>query len=173
MAPDSFGPGKDQAACEKIKRSRELLNRISAILKPYVEEIIRPLVLREMGFFQGLTEEEKQSFMSAEIEEEISDAVVDDLKSFVKSWIETFLCGQPSCDGIYYIEARKISDAMLPPLNEKDATAFQDQFITNASYLDDSQAVTILRQIRASLPDGKILPDEMVELFALWRVKIV
>lgn len=202
MAPNLFGQhGKDY---EKIRKSQELLNRIFAMLKPHVEEIIRPLLLREMGVFQGLTEEEKQyfaalpesaswsaeyremfrewkeavlnaqPFTSEEVEEEIGGAVKYEVCELIKSWSGTFVLGKLSDDGIYYVEAQKISDAMLPALDEKTLTLVCEQFVSYASYLDGSQFMDILRHVRSSLPAGKVLPDEMVELLALlFHVKIV
>ncbi|MEK7131209.1 MAG: hypothetical protein AAB797_00545 [Patescibacteria group bacterium] len=186
---------------EDIKKAKELLSRIYAMLKPLVENLVRPLVLQELANpSQQLTDEQKQAFTALpddglsdrgkellneykqavfnlqpltneEMEEEASGAVAEELQMLVNGWIEMFLCGKPSCDGSHYIQANTIDDAMLPPLQKDGREAFQEQFMN--TILDESQVLAILRQLRASLPAGKVLPDEMVELLTQWRVKIV
>lgn len=184
-----------------IKRT-ELLSRIYTMFRPLVENLVGPLILRELANSPQPTEEQKQEFValpedgltpeakkrfrewkqevlnlrpltSKEMEEEVSGAVSEELEILVGAWVQTFVCGQPACDGWHYIQVNTIDDAMLPPLNKEIREAFQEQFMN--TILDESQVLAILRQLRASLPAGKVLPDELIELLALsfWSVKIV
>lgn len=197
----SSGLGGGSQTAEELTKARKLLSRVYAMLKPLVENLVRPLVLQELvNPSQELTDEQKQAvealseaglsywgkkflrelkqavvnpqpLTNEQMEEEADGAVATELEMLVNGWIETFLGGKPSCDGSHYVQANMIDDAMLPPLNKDGQEGFQEQFMN--TILDESQARIILRQARASLPAGKVLPDEMTELLTLWRVKIV
>lgn len=192
------GPAQTQ---EELMRAKELLSRIYAMLRPLVENLVRPLVLQQLANpSQELTKEQEQMFMdlpedgltqegkelfrelkqgflspkpltNEEIEEEVNGAVVDEMELLVNGWFKMFFCVKLVCDGLRYVQANTIDDAMLPHVDKDSHEAFQKQFMN--TILDESQALAILRQARASLPVGKVLPDEMVKLLALWRVKIV
>jgi hypothetical protein len=184
------------------KRTQKLLSRIYAMLEPLVKNEIKDSILKDFtSQCPELTDEEKQhlatisenglseeakEFLDAlkrdelsvkqltkqEIDESIKEIALEELKMLVNYWIEMFLDIQQSCDGWRYIRVRTISDAMLPPLSKESEKIFQDQCMLT-DYLDTYQVLSILRKLRASLPSGKVLPDEMVELLAFWRIKIV
>jgi len=143
-------------------RKAELILYIKTMLKPLVENLVRPLVLRELA----------NSPLTSKEMEEVSDVVEMEAGFLLYAWMQTFVCGQPACDGWHYVQANMIDDAMLPPLNKNSSQVFQEQLL-NTDYLDEAQALDILRQLRASLPAGKVLPDELIELLVIWRVKIV
>lgn len=182
---------------KKEKKHLKLVKRLEKFFRPFVEKQLRSLIENEMR--QPLSDEEAgmvkeilkrfppkdlsndvqprseavfPAFTPEEIEKEVKAVVAEETKAFVLAWFQTFWlsCKLPY-GGTRAIDARTIDDSMLLPLSEGIARVFEQSLA--AGFLNTAQAREVLRQTRASLPAGKILPDEIVELLELNGFKVV
>jgi hypothetical protein len=72
--------------------------------------------------------------------------------------------------GLALLRADQLDDAMLP--QGDDVNEYFDQFFAE-SPIDGDLAREVLRSVKKSLPDGKRLPEDVVEFFGLRKIYVV
>lgn len=100
---------------------------------------------------------------SEQIEAEAAERVDETTDRLVATWLECISLGNPyDVYGGSELDVATVGDDMLPPIGPELAAAFDESF---ASFdLTPDEARGILRAVRATLPAGKRLPDDAVEI---------
>lgn len=184
------------------KRMGELKDILRDLFHPFVKRLVRSAVEKEMAnmpevikvikkeikkeglfFPEGLSAEGREAFRQKmekilddpnpqPLSREETDNMVEEEAEMttillVDIWLNALSLSSES--RVIYLKT--IDDAMLPGLNEDVDQAFNQSFAQ--SFLSAEQAHEVLRQVRASLPPGKILPDQAIDFLTLAGVEIV
>ncbi len=122
--------------------------------------------------FNALVETFKnpQPFLSEIVENDLCVTIVEETKQLITAWLEVL---NLNTRYMMYctLKSNSLDEAMLPPMKEEITRAFEECF-TNTR-LDPQTAREILRQVRASLPQGQRLPDAARELLLLNGITVI
>lgn len=122
-----------------------------------------------------------QPFTADEIVKIVAEEVDTECGQLVSNWLNAYFLADDDENGDWKVAAKDIDDAMLPPMNFvlthgfPDGQTAEDLFVEccGQGHLDADASRAVLRQVRASLPPGQLLPAEAVEFLALEGVIIV
>lgn len=185
-------PGGDAAA----KRAAELVANIHVLVHKHTEPFVRdraeeqakalasdPEALREVlralakqvRDDGGTLDDIRQAVTQAkraltDVDVLIMMATVEVVPTITGAWMQTLMVRVRPGKGLALLRADQLDDAMLPPGD--DVNAYFDQFFAE-SPIDGDLAREVLRTVKKSLPDGKRLPDDVVEFFGLRKIYVV
>lgn len=185
-------PGGDAAA----ERAAELVANLHVLVHKHAEPFVRdraseqakaltqnPEALREV--LRALGKQVRDDGGSwAEVKEAMKEArkvltnvdalilmaTVEVVPTIVAAWMQTLMTRVRPGKGLALLRADILDDCMLPPGD--DIAGYFDQFFFE-SPLDADTAREVLRSVRQSLPDGKRLPEDLVEFFVLRKIYVV
>ncbi len=101
----------------------------------------------------------------------VQETIDREVGRLVSAWLSILHLAAGNCyAGRTLLDLASLNDAMLPELRSDLLATFDDCFAP--FYLTPDDARVVLRIVRAALPLGKRLPDEAVEILALWHVAI-
>lgn len=98
---------------------------------------------------------------SPELERVCQMAVEEGVPAVVLGWSNALHAAASESNGIRWLRLSLLDDCMLPK-NDDDADLVFSLHFPPYEVVNEELARDILRRIRASLPPGKVLPDEMV-----------
>ncbi len=185
-------PGGDAAA----ERAAELVANIHVLVHRHAEPFVReraeeqakafasdPEALREVlralakqvrdggGTLADVKEAITQAKRAlTDVDTLIMMATVEIVPTVVGAWMQTLMVRVRPGKGLALLRADQLDDAMLPAGD--DVGEYFDRFFAE-SPIDGDLARDILRSVKTSLPDGKRLPEDVVEFFGLRKIYVV
>lgn len=150
---------------EKAEMEAEM-NRVRALPDDDFNKEEKDTVINTLKLLGALA----QMFTPEEIAEEVENAVDEEATKLASAWTSVMLLSADKiANGV--INIRIFNKAvMLPLMDPKMSDAFDRSF---HGYLNPQNAYDILRQVKQSLPDGQVLPDEMIERLSENNVIVV
>jgi hypothetical protein len=110
---------------------------------------------------------------TAVTEEIVGMALLESAPKVVASWANTLAIYASRGGGLAWLRTSMLGDDMLPANDAECDEAFTEDF-NEDSPIDGDTARAILRDIRASLPAGKALPEDMIVALDLaWGIVVV
>jgi hypothetical protein len=116
--------------------------------------------------------------------EDVANAIVEESQNecaqLVRNWLNAYFYADDDVNGNRTVPVSRIDDAMLPPLDfvmtrgYPDGKTGEQMFAECCNMTLDAEATrAVLRQVKATLPSGKAMPDEAIEFLRLEDVFIV
>ena len=102
----------------------------------------------------------------AAVEELVGMALLEAAARVVASWTDALVLFASRRDGLSWVRASMLGVTMLPVGDKECTEAFVAAFRED-SPIDANTACAILRDVHASLPAGKALPEDMVAVLDL------
>ncbi len=106
------------------------------------------------------------------VDEIVRMAIAEVVPHIVASWANALSVFASRSGGLVWLRLSLIGDDMMPKGDKAGDAAFAEVF--DDSPVDAEVVRNVLREIRASLPAGKVLPDEMVDALDLaWSIIVI
>jgi hypothetical protein len=97
-------------------------------------------------------------------------ATVETVPFVVAAWVQTLMTHVRQGKSVSLLRADILDDAMLPPGD--DAATFFDMMMAE-SPIDGDLGREILRAVKSKLPEGKCLPEELIEFLCIRKIFVV
>ncbi len=107
------------------------------------------------------------------VEEIVGMVLLEVAPKVVVAWVNVLGTYASRRDGLAWLRLSTLGPDMLP-LGDKECDQEFDEEFNQDSPIDGAAARAILRDIRASLPAGKTLPEDMIQALDLaWSIMVV